>query len=640
MFLDLNMSQNLANSKGPLPESTPAEPAWPEDDTGLFKLQGPKTQICLVEDPATKRHQPRNYLETLEHRVAQLEGILQRQSNHDASHGDSHHELSLSDLPYDFMIGAATSEDAPRYASQSLPPAVETQESLEMNDLVSKVGMLNVAAGAEPHYLGPSSAVNFCRIISPALLQAVPRRPDSGLGQQSEPAVPYACPFPDARTCLQMSDAYFQHIHPQYPFLHEPTFRGWEAKLFLSEAPDPSDLDSKSTFFLYMRLCASAELHVQDVLRLECLETVQAYLCYAIYSLRSPTGTSVWRFSGLALRQAIELGYHRHGSVLGLSTGTLRFELRKRAFWCAWTIDTVAATVLGRPLCLRSEDVDCELPSDIDDEYITDLGNTGQARGANNPPTRITKGLFTFRLRRLWARIHASLYSDLSLSNPSHPTYQARVAGFRDELEKWRASLPFVTLQKDEPRCLFTSSYWYDFYYNLTILNLYRGQLTDPFHCTHDIIKQCMAAAEDICRGLRRQLVNKRTTPTWGALRDCFLAGLTYIHCLWCSNAVPESSRHDVVSSTCTDCTIALVLMAQWHEAAIPYRDIFEALAARTMTMLVEKSQENLPLPVTGSEADLLDPAMLLQWKADIFSQGMSSSFEELLNGLIHDVPH
>ncbi|KAJ5220257.1 hypothetical protein N7468_009461 [Penicillium chermesinum] len=544
MFLDLNMSQNLANSKGPLQRAPQRNRHGPRMILACLNCKDRKLRcdeqvpacnncrrfgiVCLVEDPATKRHQPRNYLETLEHRVAQLEGILQRQSNHDASHGDSHHELSLSDLPYDFMIGAATSEDAPRYASQSLPPAVETQESLEMNDLVSKVGMLNVAAGAEPHYLGPSSAVNFCRIISPALLQAVPRRPDSGLGQQSEPAVPYACPFPDARTCLQMSDAYFQHIHPQYPFLHEPTFRGWEAKLFLSEAPDPSDLDSKSTFFLYMRLCASAELHVQDVLRLECLETVQAYLCYAIYSLRSPTGTSVWRFSGLALRQAIELGYHRHGSVLGLSTGTLRFELRKRAFWCAWTIDTVAATVLGRPLCLRSEDVDCELPSDIDDEYITDLGNTGQARGANNPPTRITKGLFTFRLRRLWARIHASLYSDLSLSNPSHPTYQARVAGFRDELEKWRASLPFVTLQKDEPRCLFTSSYW----------------------------------------------------------------------------------------------------------------DIFEALAARTMTMLVEKSQENLPLPVTGSEADLLDPAMLLQWKADIFSQGMSSSFEELLNGLIHDVPH
>ncbi|KND91994.1 Positive regulator of purine utilization, partial [Tolypocladium ophioglossoides CBS 100239] len=35
-------------------------------------------QTCLVEDPATKRHQPRNYLETLEERVALLEGLLQQ----------------------------------------------------------------------------------------------------------------------------------------------------------------------------------------------------------------------------------------------------------------------------------------------------------------------------------------------------------------------------------------------------------------------------------------------------------------------------------------------------------------------------------------------------------------------------------
>lgn len=266
---------------------------------------------------------------------------------------------------------------------------------------------------------------------------------------------------------------------------------------------------------------------------------------------------------------------------------------------------------------------------------MTAHGITVEARDTNDPPSRITKGLNTFRIRRIWAKIHASLYSDLELSNTSHPTYQLRVSQFRSEVEAWRSSLPAVAQKKDEPLCLFSSAYWDDLCYNFTILNLYRGQLTDPLHCTDSTLNLCMTAAENICRGLRRQLVNKKTTPTWGALRNCFLAGLTYLHCLWSSDSIRESSRHDVVSSTCTDCTIALVLMAQWHEAATPYRDIFEALAAQTMTMLVEKSQDNIILP-TATESDLLDPATLLQWKADIFSHGMDNSFEELLNGLIH----
>lgn len=42
------------------------------------------------------------------------------------------------------------------------------------------------------------------------------------------------------------------------------------------------------------RLYAAAQLYVDDVLQLESLEAIQAYLCYAVYSLRSPAGTSVW----------------------------------------------------------------------------------------------------------------------------------------------------------------------------------------------------------------------------------------------------------------------------------------------------------------------------------------------------------
>jgi hypothetical protein len=266
----------------------------------------------------------------------------------------------------------------------------------------------------------------------------------------------------------------------------------------------------------------------------------------------------------------------------------------------------------------------------------------------------MTKSLMTFRIRQLWARIHVYVYSDLALSDASHPTYQSRIDGFRKDLEGWRASLPEdninATLHPDS-LTLFTSSYWYDLSYNCTIMNLYRGQLTyaKGSLCDEATLLECMRAAEDVCHGLRNELLGKHTTPTWGALHSCFIAGLTYLHGLWMFrrqlNRNRRETRQDVVSATCTDCTIALVLMAQWHDGAAPYRDIFEALAARTMTMLVEKdrvemaSEEGQTVGIGSSDEALSSPDVFSQWMADISETGMGDSLETLLNGLVYDLP-
>ena len=254
----------------------------------------------------------------------------------------------------------------------------------------------------------------------------------------------------------------------------------------------------------------------------------------------------------------------------------------------------------------------------------------------------MTKAIETFRIRQIQGRMHASLYCDLKLNDPLHPTYQSRVDRFREELEAWRSSLPIEVQENGEPLTLFTGSYWWDMYYHNLILNLYRGLLTSPAPCKTEIVFECLESAADMCRGLRAQLLGKRTTPTWGALHSCFIAGLTYLHCLWFSPAIRDATRQDVVSSTCQDCTIALVLMAQWHEAASPYRDIFECLAARTITMLVDKKQEKVSGSVntTAAENGNPDSEQCSQWMGDIASgNGMSDDVERLLYGLIWELP-
>lgn len=99
-------------------------------------------------------------------------------------------------------------------------------------------------------------------------------------------------------------------------------------------------------------------------------------LCYVLSSLprrtilvvglfRFPklehTDTSVRKVSGLALRQCIELGYHRGVKQFAPAANTLQREMRKRVFWVAQGIDCTVAVRLGRPLGIPPQEIDAEV---------------------------------------------------------------------------------------------------------------------------------------------------------------------------------------------------------------------------------------------------------------------------------------
>lgn len=52
-------------------------------------------------------------------------------------------------------------------------------------------------------------------------------------------------------------------------------------------------------------------------------------------------------------------------------------ECRRRTFWCAYTLDVHLSVVLGRPQLFHDDDIDIELPTDIEDESI------GEAQTSN-----------------------------------------------------------------------------------------------------------------------------------------------------------------------------------------------------------------------------------------------------------------
>lgn len=204
-----------------------------------------RTQECLVEDPATGLQRPRNYVQSLETRVAHLEGLLQKYEQEiPADHRDS---------PSNYQRGAS--------ADDASSVAVESTPNLDL--LSNEVALLCLsAAGREPQFFGPSSAVFFSRIASASIDLPLkqsdwndsPRIRDN-LERHTRPfwspMPPVELPSPTKAAIL--SEAYFKSVHPQYPFLHRPTFRTMEKEcLSASVLGDINTADSDSLFFVLM----------------------------------------------------------------------------------------------------------------------------------------------------------------------------------------------------------------------------------------------------------------------------------------------------------------------------------------------------------------------------------------------------
>ena len=245
----------------------------------------------------------------------------------------------------------------------------------------SDVALLCVsAAGREPHYFGPSSAISFSRIASQSMgLHQSPAASASAPDEsETAPRSARKLSYPPPTTGAALAKAYFDNVHSQYPFLHRPTFdsmahqchRDWSA------ASEPGALPAFFVLMVYAIgslalgpkhsedaeiFYAAAMDRSQSVFDADNLESLQAVLACAVYSVRSPVGASLWKISGLAIRTCIELGYHRSAERFRQSSDAITKEISKRCFWVAYDIDRTISFTLGRPTAIPDHAIDAEV---------------------------------------------------------------------------------------------------------------------------------------------------------------------------------------------------------------------------------------------------------------------------------------
>lgn len=251
-------------------------------------------------------------------------------------------------------------------------------------NLSHQVGLVSLSAGGDPKYIGSSGGYFFTQLLG-STNSGYDSRPTASTGQSQSrhqqerdiaikafQNIPVGLPSTESLT-KQLSEAYFDTIHLQYPFLHKPSH-----ERLIRETFKPDAQDEIGTFQVTMVLsisalvlsrrshvelpsagwCAAAvkkfsSLHVESSMRgLQCL------LLLMIYAMHSPSSHfNAWSINYQCIAMVIDLGLQREPSR-AVSLSLLQREMRTRIFWVVYTLDRKLSTMMGRPIGLRDEACD------------------------------------------------------------------------------------------------------------------------------------------------------------------------------------------------------------------------------------------------------------------------------------------
>ncbi|PYH76912.1 hypothetical protein BO82DRAFT_193819 [Aspergillus uvarum CBS 121591] len=256
--------------------------------------------------------------------------------------------------------------------------------------------------------------------------------------------------FPDWASIQAHISAYFEAVHPVYPFLSPDTFR---QKATAEDLPHLLAADRAWAALFYAIVAigcqnnegGSFEVGVGEawqyferslsyfpdlVFGRGSLTGVQALMAMAIFS----STVSAFQFEPLMLSEASmmaqALGYHRSNGV--------QETAHRRTFWVLYYLEKTSCFGTARNSVIDDSNISCAIPDVLESSF----GDYDW--------------FFCFiKYGRLVSKVHQSLFNVSAVSQPLH-TYNFTVNSLRSELETWRLAIParFRPGEVPKPRLL------------------------------------------------------------------------------------------------------------------------------------------------------------------------------------------
>ncbi|KAJ3502377.1 hypothetical protein NM208_g16741 [Fusarium decemcellulare] len=454
---------------------------------------------------------------------------------------------------------------------------------------------------------------------------------DSFFGLHTRPTIKPAA-FPAKEVGLRLARLYFEHSNPQIPILHRGEFMQTFERVYSTQDPargsrelyllnmvfaigcgvivgEPVRTESSGDSGIEVRnRCEPEEYHASAIVHLESclsnsgggLEVLQAVLLLANFALLRPVPPGLWYIIGVAVRLAVDLGLHyeddrdadtsipesgeadqadgagtRENSIQTRGRRLWIRDMRRRLWWCTYSLDRLVSTCVGRPFGISDQVITTELPSLLDDEYITPTGLLDPPSDQIQPSYKHVAHHY-FRLRLLQSEILQVLqYNQAQIAKAGvqsrHPDmhihlpspFLVQFDSFRSwrididrRLYQWKTSAP----TRQETGVMFSTEFL-ELNYWQAIIMLYRQSLSVPamfegeYNSSNEvnsptafqaelrededrIYLKVAEAGQKILRIYRQLHLSGLVSYTYLSTHHLFMAGISYLYAIWHSPIV------------------------------------------------------------------------------------------------------
>lgn len=646
---------------------------------------------CVHADKLRQRNIPRGYLDSIETQVRQLqeenETLRQTLVTNQAV---PQQETSSSDASIDRV--SSDFEPSTTNAPVSPPSSRAGSASPPDNAFAVEVGYLSLIATGETRYLGSSSGLGLANIISTMISAQTGMEHDTPqvTGFRTALVAGSDTSLPPLATAKPFIEAYFQHTHITFPLLHRPSFLTTVGRIY--DEPGFYERDAYAAFVFDMvlaigssnfnrfdesaassrRYFAMAQSKLGSVLSMDGLSSLKAILLvsqHGIFSNLRDTSASIWHLVGIGARICFELGLHLEQKQMGRASHgphqtksvTLERELKKRCFWCLYNLDRVVSFTLGRPVVIRDEEIDVQLPSHLDDDHFSDGPAVMSPLGVGNSWSQVSPFLHLIRIRRLSGQILTQFYN--SRQHVSVPIEEKRRIrrNFHADINSWRDDtqhLPGIGSTGSEAGYVssFLTTDWYNAVYNNAILLLYRPSPFLPHPNVRSTpgdkepeLVQLLIAARSSIESYSQLHQKRRLNYSWITLHGVFIAGLAYTYSVarllrdpTALSLVPELFSIVEVTRSCSNVLVAIC--ERWdasRRSCDLFNDLSNAVVRDALKVLSKQTHERLsqehhrsPLTTLSTQPGALDALQqrareeVIQYDCTAMDEGPNPEFQ------------
>ena len=268
---------------------------------------------------------------------------------------------------------------------------------------------------------------------------------------RSKPA--FTPPLPNYSQCTTLAEWYFKAVQIFIPILHKPDFM----KLLSRVHYGHQQMTTAETVIVHMviaimtfqgalrngdeqaRQDATNRFHfcvtfLPELITGHQLEDIQALAVICSFLRSQPRPGAAWLVTNSVLGMAIELGLHRSAKAWqgeAAESNSHKIEMRKRIFWSLLVIHVNLSGRLGRPMPLRLEDFDIEIPNQIADNLPGEANLSKWARCSFRAAIPGFKGI------RVMLQTYNTVYTIRSGTEP----YEVSMRNVERELKAWRSQL-------------------------------------------------------------------------------------------------------------------------------------------------------------------------------------------------------